>query len=91
MKPLACQTFPENLEADFRDLSKFDTKLFEQKPWADFETNKTLEIATAKNAQFYWTRYFAKNQNPNLQDSKRQFERQLNFSKAPERFNEADT
>ena len=40
---LPAKTLPKNLEADFRDLSKFDTKLFEQKPWADFETNKDLE------------------------------------------------
>ena len=91
MKLLLAKTLIENLEVSFRDLSQFDTKLFEQKPWADFETNKTLEIATAKNAQFYWTRYFAKNQNPNLEDSKRQFERQLIFCQVPERFNEADT
>jgi len=32
MKPLACQDFDQNIEADFRDLSQFDTKLFEQKP-----------------------------------------------------------
>ena len=44
-----------------------------------FEANKILETATAKNARFYWTRNFAKNQNPDLQDSKRQFENQLNF------------
>lgn len=40
-----------------------------------------METATAKNARFYWTRNFAKNQNPDLQDSKRQFETQLIFAK----------
>ena len=45
---LLAKTWLENLEADFRDLSKLDTKLFEQKPWADFEANKILETATDK-------------------------------------------
>ena len=81
MKPLACQTFPENLEADFRDLSKFDTNLFETKTWVDFQEIKTWEITTAKNARLDWARNFAKNQNPDLQDSERQFNRQDNFKK----------
>ncbi len=56
MKPLACQNLTENLEVDFRCLNKFDTKLFEQKTWADFEERKTWKIATAKNARLYWKR-----------------------------------
>jgi hypothetical protein len=32
MKPLACQNFDPNHEADFRDLSQFEKKLSEQKP-----------------------------------------------------------
>ena len=89
MKLLLAKTLIENLEVSFRDLSQFDTKLFEPKTRADFETNKILETATAKNARFYWTRNFAKNQNPNLEDSKCQFETQLIFEKATQRFNEA--
>ena len=76
---LLTKTWPKNRDANFRDLSKFNTKLFEPKTWADFEERKTWEIATAKNAKLYWTRKLAKNQNPDLQDSKRQFENQLNF------------
>ncbi len=51
MKPIACQNFAWNHEADFSDLSKFDLKLFEQKTWADFEANKIFEITTAKSPQ----------------------------------------
>ena len=36
---LFAKTLTENLEVDFSDLSKFETKLFEQKTWADFEAN----------------------------------------------------
>jgi hypothetical protein len=36
MKPPACQNLSENHEANFRDLSKFDTKLFEPKTRTDF-------------------------------------------------------
>ena len=36
MKPLAYQNLTENLEANFRDLSKFEKKLAEQKTWANF-------------------------------------------------------
>ena len=53
MKLLLAKTLIENLEVSFRDLSQFDTKLFEPKTRADFETNKILETATAKNARFY--------------------------------------
>ena len=81
MKPLAYQNLNENHEADFGDLRKFDPKLFEPKTRADFEANKVLEITVAKNARLYWNRTFAKNQNPDLQDSKRQFETQLIFEK----------
>ena len=81
MKLLAYQNLTENHEANFRDLSKFDPKLFEQKTWLNFEANKILEITTAKNAWLYWTRNFAKNRNLDLQDSKRQFETQLIFEK----------
>ncbi len=73
MKPLAYQNLTESHEANFRNLSKFDTKLFEPKPWADFEETKTWKIATAKNAKLYWTRKLAKNQNPDLQDSNANF------------------
>jgi hypothetical protein len=45
---LLAKTLTENLEADFGNLSQFDTKLFEQKTQASFETNKILEITTAK-------------------------------------------
>ena len=76
---LLTKTWPKNREANFRDLSKFDTKLFEQKTWADFEERKTWKISTAKNAKLYWTRKLAKNQNPDLQDSKRRFETNLIF------------
>ncbi len=38
----------EDLEADFGDLSEFETKLFEQKPWANFEEIKVWKITTAK-------------------------------------------
>ena len=78
---LLAKTWFENLEADFRNLSKFEAKLFEPKPWADFEETKIWEIATAKNARLDWSRNFAKNQNPDLQDSKRQFEAKLIFEK----------
>ena len=69
MKPLAYQNLTENLEANFRDLRRFDTKLFEQETWANFEERKTWEIATAKNARLYWSRDFSKNQNFDLEDS----------------------
>ena len=78
---LLTKTWPKNREANFRDLSKFDPKLFEQKTWADFEERKTWKISTAKKAKLYWTRKLAKNQNPDLQDSKLQFETKLNFEK----------
>ena len=81
MKSLAYQNLTENHETNFRDLRKFEKKLLEQKPWADFWEIKTWKIATAKNAKFYWTRNFAKNPNLDLQDSKLQFEAQLIFEK----------
>ncbi len=81
MKPLAYQQPDWNHKANFRDLSQFDAKLKEQETWADFWETKIWKIAAAKNARFYWTRYFAKNWNPNFQDSKRQCERQLDFIK----------
>jgi len=76
---LLAKTLHKNLEPDFRDLSKFDSKLFEPKTWTDFQETKTWKITAAKNAWLYWNRNFAKNQNPDLQDAKRQFETQLNF------------
>ena len=66
---LLAKTWFENLEADFRNLSKFEAKLFEPKPWADFEETKIWEIATAKNTRLYWSRDFSKNQNFDLEDS----------------------
>ena len=81
MKRLAYQNLNENHEAYFGDLSRFDPKLFEPKIWADFQETKTWKITTAKNVWLYWSRTFAKNQNPDLQDSKRQFETQLIFEK----------
>ena len=81
MKPSAYQNLIENLEADFRDLSQFDPKIFEPRICADFEETKTWKIATAKSARLEQTKTFAKNQNPDLQDSKRQFENQLYFEK----------
>ena len=80
---LLTETLTENLEANFRSLSQFEAKLFEQKSWANFEANKVLEIATAKNTRIYWARYFAKSRNPDLQDSKRQFVTNLIFAKHP--------
>ena len=68
---LLTKTWLENLEANLRNLSKFDMKLFEQKPWADFEETKIWKLATAKNAKLHWTRKLAENRNPDLQDSKR--------------------
>lgn len=78
---LLAKTLTKNLEVDFRNLSKFDTKLFEKKWRADFEEIKIWKTATAKNARLYLIRKLAKNQNPDLQDSKRQFINQLNFEK----------
>ena len=49
---LLTKTLPENHEANFGNLSKFDTKLFEPKTWADFRETKTLQTAAAKNADF---------------------------------------
>ena len=69
----------ENHEPDFGDLSKFEKKLFETKTWADVRETKIWKITIAKNAWLYRSKNFAKNQNPDLQDSKRQFETQLNF------------
>ena len=81
MKPLAYRNFDWNIEADFRSLSRFDTKLFEAKTWTDFRETKTWKTATAKEARLDWSRNFAKNQNPDLQDSKRKFGAQLIFEK----------
>ena len=83
MKSLAYQNLTENHETNFRDLRKFEKKLLEQKPWADFRETKTWETATAKEARLDWSRNFAKNQNLDLQDSKRQFEEQLIFENWP--------
>ncbi len=49
---LLTKSLIENLETNFRDLSEFDTKLFEPKPWADFWESKTWKTSTAKNADF---------------------------------------
>ena len=49
---LLAKTLAKNLEADFRNLSKFETELFEQKPWASFETNQDLKITAAKKLDF---------------------------------------
>jgi len=81
MKSLAYQNLTEDHEANFINLSRFDTKLFEPKTWDDFEEKKIWKIATAKNARLYWTWNFAKNQNLDLQDSKHQFETKLIFEK----------
>jgi len=54
-------------------------KLCEKRTKANFREYQTWKIATAKNADFLRTRNFAKNPNPDLHDSKRQFENQLNF------------
>ena len=48
-----------------------------------FEANKILETATAKNARFYWTRNFAKNQKPWFARLKMPICDELNFAKHP--------
>ena len=50
---------------------------------SQFLRNTDLETATAKNARLYWSRNFAKNQNPDLQDSKRQLETNLFLKNQP--------
>jgi len=74
---LFTKTLTKNHEASFRDLSEFDTKLFEQKPWADFRETKTWKTATTKNAKLYWTELLlktktliCKTQNANFTDKK---------------------
>ena len=45
---LPAKTLTENHEADFRDLSQFEMKLFEPKTWANFQADKIWKITTAK-------------------------------------------
>ena len=63
---LLAKTLIENLEADFRNLSWFETKYFEPKTWADFEANIILKIAAAKKCLTLLNRTFAKNQKLDL-------------------------
>ena len=52
MKPLACQNLTKNHEADFRDLSQFDKKLFEQNHELIFKPIKFWKLPPPKKPDF---------------------------------------
>ncbi len=66
IKTLACENFDQSLEADFRNVNKFDAKYFEKRHDPIFEKQRFGKLPPLKMPNFIEHENFAKNQNPDL-------------------------